>query len=245
MPRRPRLVVPGIPLHITQRGVNRAATFLDAEDFTRYRDLLAEVMAAHDVPIHAYVLMSNHVHLLATPNAPGDIAPAMRLLNQRHVGAFNRRHGRTGTLWEGRFRSCLVDSERYLMTLYRYIELNPVRAAMAARAEAYHWSSALANLGMAIDRCVTPHPMYLALGIDAETRTRAYRRWLESGVGEQELVAIRAHIRQERALGSPRFQAMVARTLNRPVGLRPRGRPRKIIDDGQDAAFPGGPTSNG
>jgi putative transposase len=148
MPRRPRLFVAGIPLHITQRGVNRGATFIDTEDHLLYRELLTEIAAAHDIGVHAYALMSNHIHLLMSTASSGDLAHAMRLLNQRYVAAFNRRHRRTGTLWESRFRSCLVDTESYLLMLYRYIELNPVRAAMVDAPERYRWSSARANLGI-------------------------------------------------------------------------------------------------
>jgi len=154
----------------------------------------------------------------------------MRLLNQRYVGAFNRRHHRTGTLWESRFRSCLVDTEGYLLTLYRYIELNPVRAAMVDAPEHYPWSSSRANLGLGHDPCLTPHPVYLALGADATSRAKAYGHWIREGLASEDLEAIRVHIRQERALGSPRFQAMVATTLNRPVTVRPRGRPRKVVE---------------
>jgi putative transposase len=154
----------------------------------------------------------------------------MRLLNQRYVARFNRRHRHTGTLWESRFRSCLVDTESYLLTLYRYIELNPVRAALVDAPERYRWSSARANLGITTDSCVTPHPFYLALGADATQRAKAYDEWLHSGLADEDLAAIRSHIQQERALGSPRFQAMVAKTLSRPVAVRPRGRPRKITD---------------
>ncbi len=150
MPRRPRLLVAGIPLHVTQRGVNRCATFIDTEDHLLYRELLTEIATAHAIGVHAYALMSNHVHLLITPAEVGGVAHAMRLLNQRYVTAFNRRHRRTGTLWESRFRSCLVDTESYLLTLYRYIEVNPVRAAVRAAMvdapECYRWSSASANL---------------------------------------------------------------------------------------------------
>jgi putative transposase len=226
MPRRPRLVIAGIPLHVTQRGVNRAAIFLDQQDHRLYLELLAEVAAANAVSVHAYALMSNHVHLFITPDHVGDLARAMRLLNQRYVGTFNRRHRRTGTLWESRFRSSLVDSERYALTLYRYIELNPVRAAMVDAAQRYPWSSARTNLGIDPDPRVTPHPSYTALGHDIVTRTSAYGDWLRSGVTNHEIAAIRIHLQQERALGCPHFQTMVARTLNRPVTVRPRGRPR-------------------
>ena len=115
------------------------------------------------------------------------------------------------------------------MTLYRYIELNPVRAAMVSAPEHYAWSSARANLGLRFDHCIVPHPSYLALGSTVAERTTAYRDWLQLAVAEEDLAAIRLHIQQERALGSPRFQAMVARTLNRPVAVRPRGRPRALV----------------
>ena len=229
MPRRPRLVLPDVPLHITQRGVNRAATFLDAEDYGLYRDLLAEVTANHGIRVHAYALMSNHVHLLATPQGAHGLARGMGLLNQCYVSAFNQRHGRTGTLWESRFRSCLVDTERYLLSVTRYIDLNPVRAAIVDDAAAYPWSSATANLGLTDDACITPHEAYLSLGPDRACRGQAYAEWLAAGLAEEDLETIRAYIRQERALGSPRFQAMVAKTLNRPVVVRPRGRPRKLV----------------
>ena len=170
MPRRPRLLIAGFPLHITQRGVNRGATFIDSQDRCLYRELLAGMAAEGNVLIHAYVLMSNHVRLLVTPISCGDLARAMRRLNQRYVAAFNRRHHRTGTLWESRFRSCLVDTGGYLLTLYRYVELNPVRAAMVDTREHYRWSSACGNLGMSRDPCLTPHPAYLALGADAAVR---------------------------------------------------------------------------
>ncbi len=182
--------------------------------------------------------MSNHVHLLITPTEVGGVAHAMRLLNQRYVTAFNRRHRRTGTLWESRFRSCLVDTESYLLTLYRYIDLNPVRAAMVDAPECYRWSSASANLGITTDFCITPHPLYLALGADTAERARVYGEWLRSGLADEDLAAIRSHIQQERALGSPRFQAMVAKTLNRSVAERPRGRPRKIAGRPNESMIP-------
>lgn len=227
MPRRPRLEVPGLPLHVTHRGVNRAATFLDEEDFGNYRQHLSDALVEQCIALHAYVLMTNHVHLLLTPSAPGRISAAMRRLGQRYVPAFNRKHGRTGTLWEGRFKSCLVDTERYLLIVHRYIELNPVRAALVASPEEYRWSSVHASLGTTIDPTITPHAVYLASGPDSAQRGSLYREWLRQGMNDEDLHAIRAHLRQERALGNPRFQAMVEKTLNRSVSIRPRGRPRK------------------
>ena len=228
MPRRPRLEMPGVPLHLTHRGVNRAATFLDDEDFQLYLGCLAEAFTERGIALHAYVLMTNHVHLLLTPPAPGLLSTAMCQVGRRYVPAFNRRHGRTGTLWEGRFKSCLVDSERYVLTVHRYIELNPVRAAMAETVGAYRWSSAGSSLGLVEDPLVTFHPAYLELGADATERARVYREWLDRGIGEDDLSAIRSHAGQERALGNPRFQAMVERSLNRPVTVRAPGRPRAM-----------------
>lgn len=228
MPRRPRLELPGVPLHITHRGVNRAATFLDDEDFSHYRQCLGDVMAGQGIALHAYVLMTNHVHLLLTAPAPGRLSVAMRQLGQRYVPAFNRKHRRTGTLWEGRFKSCLVDSERYLLTVHRYIELNPVRADMALAPEHYRWSSVHASLATTHDPIITFHPVYLATSPDPAQRGVHYREWLRQGIGDDDLQAIRAHLRQERALGDPCFQAMAEKTLNRPVVVRPRGRPRKV-----------------
>lgn len=229
MPRRPRLVVPGIPMHITQRGVNRTAIFFDNCDYRRYLDLLIEIADSHAIPVHAYALMGNHVHLLITVNEAPELANAMRLLNQRYVSGFNRRHERTGTLWESRFRSCLVDSEGYLLTVYRYIDLNPVRASIVESAERYPWSSARRNMGFADDVCVTPHLLYQTLGADPVERATAYREWMDAGTNSGELVEIRAHTQQERALGSETFKSMLEGSLKRSVALRSRGRPRKDI----------------
>jgi putative transposase len=236
MPRRPRLELPGVPLHVTQRGVNRAATFLDDDDRHLYCRLLHESLAAHEVALHAYVLMTNHVHLLVTASISGAFSTAMSALGRRYVPIFNRKHGRSGTLWEGRFKSCLVQSERYLMTVYRYIELNPVRAAMVPAPEDHRWSSVHANLDLAQDHLVTPHPVYFALGTNRAERASAYREWLQAGLSTENLHAIRRHLQQERALGSPRFQSMVERTLNRPAACRPRGRPRKMGSSHNDPA---------
>lgn len=226
MPRRPRLEIPGIPVHLVHRGVNRAATFLEPADYTCYRNSLGDALVENDIALHAYVFMGNHVHLLLTAPAKGALSSAMCCVGRRYVPWFNRRHGRTGTLWEGRFKSCLVDSERYLLTVLRYIELNPVRAAIAASPEEYPWSSARANLGLIDDALVAPHATYLALGHDSSTRSIAYREWLMQPLEDVDREAIRLHLQQERVLGDARFQAMAARTLNRDVMVRPRGRPR-------------------
>ncbi len=226
-PRQARLEIPGIPLHITQRGVNRCAIFLDDDDRRHYLGLLGESAAKHGLRIHAYVLMGNHVHLLVSSDESGQVSLAMRQLGQAYVTAFNHRHRRTGTLWEGRFKSCLVDSDHYLLTAYRYIELNPVRAAMVEHPEHHHWSSVHANLARCEDSLVTPHPCFIAMGNMPLVRAEVYRAWLEQGISDDELIAIRQHLQQERAFGSKRFQAMAEKTLGRPVSLRRPGRPRR------------------
>jgi putative transposase len=151
----------------------------------------------------------------------------MQALGRRYVRAFNARYGRTGTLWEGRYKSCLVDCDRYLLGCLRYIELNPVRAAMVAHPWDYCWSSVHGHLGLRADARLTRHAGYLALGRDASEREMAYRRLLMESLSDDVLGDIRSHMQQERALGSPAFRSMVEKTLNRPVEVRPQGRPRR------------------
>jgi len=220
-------------MHITQRGVNRAAIFVDDDDRQHYLALLGVTLPRHHVALHAYVLMGNHVHLLTSAAQAGSISQALRNHGQCYVQAFNRRHGRTGTLWEGRFKSCLVDSDRYLLAVYRYIELNPVRAAMVATPEEHRWSSVHVHLGHRMDPLLTPHPVFDALGRDAADRAKAYRAWLYQPIESRELHVVREHLNQERALGDRRFQAMVEKTLNRPACVRPRGRPMKLMVDAE------------
>jgi putative transposase len=227
MPRRPRLLLPGNPLHVTQRGVNRCAIFVDDLDRNHFHDLLCKAMAEHCINVHAYVFMGNHVHLLLTSPHREALSRAMRNFGQCYVQAFNKRHRRSGTLWQGRFKSCLVDTDRYLMAVYRYIELNPVRAAMVALPEQYRWSSVHANLGLREDPLITSHPVFLAQDHDPQVRAAAYRTLLREGIGEDELLSIRAHLEQERALGDVKFQAMIEKALGHPAQLRPRGRPRQ------------------
>lgn len=225
MPRPPRLELPGIPLHVTQRGVNRCAIFLDDDDRYHYRRVLRDATRRLAVAIHAFVLMDNHVHLLLSAERTGAISQALRRAGQTYVQSFNQRYGRVGTLWQGRFKSCLVDTDAYVRRVMRYIELNPVRAAMAARPEGYPWSSVRTHLGTAQDPLVAPHPVYMGLGKSPDVRAAAWREWLHAPLDPDETSRIRAYMAQERALGEPRFQAMVEKALNRPVAVRPRGRP--------------------
>ena len=199
-----------MPPHITQRGVNRCAIFLDDDDRRQYLHLLGESAANLHLQINAYVLMGNHMHLLVSSDAQGKVSLAMRQLGQAYVTGFNRRRRRTGTHWEGRFKSCLVDSDRYLLTAYRHIELNPVRAAMVEKPEHHHWSSVHAHLALYEDSLVTPR-LFHRDGGTRQARAEAYRAWLKQGVSNDQLIAIRQHLQQERAFGSKRFQVMAER----------------------------------
>ena len=225
MPRLPRLELSGVPLHVTQRGINKRAIFLDPADHYHFRRLLRRGFPDHGIALHAFVLMDNHFHLLVTPDAVGTLSRAMGWVGQSYVHAFNLRHRRCGALWQGRFKSCLVQSERYLLTVMRYIELNPVRAAMVELPQDYRWSSVHTHLALARDPLITPHPLYLAMGSDSNERACAYQKWLDAGIAPDDLQHLRAYAHQERALGDERFQRMVETTLGRPAICRPRGRP--------------------
>jgi putative transposase len=227
MARKPRFRVTGIPQHVIQRGNNRQPCFLDNEDRRRYLADLAKALLDHEVELHAWVLMSNHVHLLATPRASDGVSRMMQTLGRRYVRWFNDRHERSGTLWQGRFRASLVDSEAYLLTCMRYIELNPVRANMVGRASDYRWSSFAANaLGFA-DPLLTPHPVYLALRDSPRGRLAAYRSLCNAPLKEHELAAIRAAADSELALGNDAFKDIIEAATARPARHRKRGpRPR-------------------
>ena len=225
MPRRPRLELPGCAMHLTQRGVNRCAVFLDDEDFNHYRQTLHDVFSEHSIQLHAYVLMTNHVHLLLTAPADGVLSKAMRIVGARYVPYFNKRHGRCGTLWQGRFKTCLVDSERYCLNVMRYIELNPVRAMLSETPEAYRWSSVHQHIGSSDDKLLTAHNSFLELGSNNQARCHAYQQILAKGISDADTADIRLRIQQERALGSPRFMALLEKALDRPVQWRKCGRP--------------------
>ena len=175
MPRRARLSVPGIPWHIIQRGNNRSACFYADEDYRLYLQHLEELSAKFGCAIHAYALMTNHVHLLLTPTMADSAALLMKHLGQRYVQYVNRTYQRSGTLWEGRFRSCLAQAEDYVLACYRYIELNPVRADMVRHPREYRWSSYRANAEGRANSLIQPHDLYKRLGRSADSRREAYR----------------------------------------------------------------------
>ncbi len=221
MARQPRLDLPGIPQHIVQRGNNRLPCFLDDADRACYRQLLREALLATGCQLHAYVLMDNHVHLLATPPEQGAAGRMMQLLGRRYVGHFNARHGRTGTLWEGRYKACLVDGADYLLRCARYIDLNPVRARMTDAPAAFRWSSCAGLCGVRDDPLLTPHAVQRELGGEG------YGLMLGEAISDDDLAAIRAYLQQQRAYGRDDFRAMVEAKTQRFASVRPAHRPAK------------------
>jgi putative transposase len=230
MARLPRLDLPGIPQHVVQRGNNRLPCFLDDTDRRRYLTLLREALLQAECVLHAYVLMDNHTHLLVTPPCKGAVSTMMQRLGRQYSGLFNARHGRTGTLWEGRFKSCLVDSAEYLLRCYRYIDLDPVRARMSEDPERYAWSSCAAHCGRE-DPFLTAHPAYVALGTSLDERGSAYRLLFQKVLSDDAVQEIRAYLDQQRALGRDAFQAMVAAKTRRLAAVRPAHRPPKQATD--------------
>lgn len=226
MPRLPRLDLPGIPQHVVQRGHDRLPCFAAEVDYMRYRQELLDAAPRHGCAIHAYVLMTNHVHLLVSPATEGAVSRMMQMLGRRYVGGFNARYRRSGTLWEGRFKSCLVDSEDYLLRCYRYIELNPVRARMVEAPGQYPWSSYAANALGRPDHLVTPHPAWLALDHEPDVRRARYAEWVSENTDAEEAAEIRVHLRQGKAYGSQRFRRHIEALVGRCAEVRQRGRPR-------------------
>lgn len=225
MARQPRTDLAGIPQHVVQRGNNRMLCFLDDDDRQRYLASLRDALRRFDCVLHAYVLMSNHVHLLVTPCVAGGVSRLMQYFGRGYAQMFNGRHRRSGTLWEGRFRSCLVDSETYVLRCYRYIELNPVRAWMVEAPQDYPWSSHVANALVAPDAILTPHAAYLSLGGTAEERAIQYRGLFQEAMSAEMLAEIRVYLQQQRALGSSAFQQRIERQTSRYAGVRPAHRP--------------------
>jgi REP-associated tyrosine transposase len=212
-------------MHVIQRGNNRSACFQREVDYAVYLRLLAEGRSAGPCLVHAYVLMTNHVHLLVTGETEDAVSRMMKRVGESYVRYFNRAYERSGTLWEGRFRSSIVDSEHYLLTCYRYIESNPVRAGMVPSPGEYRWSSHRANAHGSDDDIVTPHDAYLAIG-SPDTRLQSYRRLFESAEDPDDLRDIRAALNGGFALGTPDFLMDLERRAGRRVERMTKGRIR-------------------
>jgi putative transposase len=230
MPRRARLSLPHVPQHLIQRGNNRQVCFVADEDYGFYLDWLRDYAARTGCRIHAYVLMTNHVHLLVSAERGEAPSEMMKALGQRYVQYFNRSYRRSGTLWEGRYRSCPTQAEDYLLACQRYIELNPVRAAMVDHPAEYRWSSYRANAQGEPDALISPHAVYWSLGLGEAERQAAYRELfrheLEPGLVDE----IRRATNGNFVLGGERFAEQIAAALGRRVTPGRSGRPRKAIE---------------
>ena len=227
MPLQPRYALPDVPQHIIQRGNNRQPVFFHADDYRFYLACLTEAAATYGSAVHAYVLMTNHVHVLLTPRQPTSIAKVMQALGRRYVQYINTTYQRTGTLWEGRYRASLIETEPYLLACYRYIELNPVRAGMVHRPEDYPRSSYRWHALGQDDPVVEEHALYRALGRTPHKRRLAYRDLCQQHLDTHVLQEIRTTVHQSRVLGTERFKDAIEAALVRRVRPGKAGRPRK------------------
>jgi putative transposase len=225
MARLARLTVPGYPHHIIQRGNNRQAIFADAADYELLLQILDENARLFNVAIHAYVLMSNHFHLLATPETAESIPRMMQAVGRRYVRRYNQKHSRTGTLWEGRYKSTIIQAERYLLACMVYIDLNPVRAGLVADPRTYPWSSHGHYVGVRQDKLVTPHPLYWELGNTPFARDAAYAELVAGGISARQKLELSESALRGWALGEPDYVADLQRRTDRRLAKGRAGRP--------------------
>ncbi|MDA3808262.1 MAG: transposase [Thiomicrorhabdus sp.] len=227
MARQPRFVLIGQPQHVIIRGNNRQAIFFEQYDYEFYLEILKKATQKHDCEVHAYVLMTNHVHLLITPNKADGISKLIQMIGRYYVQHFNFTYTRTGTLWEGRYKATLIDSEQYLLTCYRYIELNPVRAKMVNAPEEYPWSSYHANGLAKQDELISPHPTYLALGKTTAQQTESYRGLFSDAIPQATIDEIRQSTNKAWVLGNDQFKKQIETKTERPCSPRKKGRKAK------------------
>ncbi|VAW92411.1 Transposase and inactivated derivatives [hydrothermal vent metagenome] len=225
MPRKPRFYLPGIPVHIVQRGHSRQPVFFKDVDYFAYLDWLKEAAERYRVEIHAYVLMTNHIHLLATPRDEDGVTRMMQYLGRYYVPYINRTYGSSGSLWEGRYKASLIQGEEHLLNCMRYIELNPVRADIVRSSSHYRWSSYRCNGQGKQDSLITQHFLYRALGKNSEEQLQAYKALFLGQEDQDELKEIRAAWQTGTPLGNEFFIAEIEQKLKRKVGQARRGRP--------------------
>ncbi len=235
MARLPRYVIPGQPQHIIQRGNNRQIIFAAEADYQFFRDALVEASGRFGLAIHAYVWMTNHIHLLATPTYADSISKTFQSAGRKYVQYFNYTYKRSGTLWEGRYRATVVDTEHYLLRLMRYIECNPVRAGMVSHPRDYPWSShrfyAYGESGPNANWLIA-HDEYLRLDRNEEARRQAYRALFRSEIDEVDLAVIRDSTHKGWAMGDGKFHAMIESLGDRRAAPAAKGRPRKVEENG-------------
>ena len=217
MPRRPRLVAPEVPMHIIQRGNNRNNCFFSNSDYLTYLGMLKEAADSAHCPIHAYALMTNHIHLLVTPLHENSAPKLMKSVGERYVQFINRRYGRAGTLWQGRYRSCLVQNEHYFMVCQRYIEMNPVRASMVSNPGLYAWSSHRTYAYGDINPLLTPHALISDLGLTPTARQLAYRGLFDDIIPAKTLNQLRDATNNNFSFGDDAFAERMAKALDRQV----------------------------
>jgi putative transposase len=228
MARLPRLTLAGYPHHVIQRGNNRQPIFVSAADYKALLDLLEESAKKFDVAVHAYVLMSNHFHLLATPQTAEGLPKMMQAVGRSYVRYFNDAQGRSGTLWEGRYKSSVIQTERYLLACMAYIDLNPLRAGLVAAPQDYPWSSHMHYLGARSDRMITPHALYWELGNTPFAREAAYAELVQSGVNPVQQAALTDATLRGWALGEADFVADLQKKTTRRVSKTSAGRPFSV-----------------
>jgi putative transposase len=223
------MYIPGLPYHVVQRGNNREACFIEPENYQFYLELWQQLSVRYGVDVHAYCLMTNHVHFLVTPSTETALSNTMKVVGSRYAQYINKKYRRTGTLWEGRHRASMVQQERYLLACYRYIELNPIRAVMVTRPEEYRWSSYGSN-GWGDDSWITPHWEYLQLASDKDERCRVYRDLFSVQLSEENLHLIRKAAHYCQPIGDDRFREQIESRYGLKLGQMSRGRPRKRIN---------------
>jgi len=228
MPRHSRLAIPNLPHHVVHRGHNRNPVFISDGDRLVYLETLAEFREELGIRVHAWCLMTNHVHLVVDPGAVGaNLGRLMKRLAGRHTRRLNRLAGTTGTAWEGRFKSSPIESDRYLLACTRYVELNPVRAGIAAAPADYRWSSYRAKVGLEPLGCLDLDPCFQALASTLERQRSRYREWVEAGIQNSELQLIRDALRRNQLTGSEQFAREVEQRTGARVHFRGQGRPSR------------------
>ena len=227
MARQPRFILPGQRQHVVQRGNNRQPIFATTRDYEFYLEKLLNAASEHECQIHAYVLMTNHVHLLVSPTKVEGLSKMMQMLGRYYVQYFNYNYQRTGTLWEGRYKACLISSEQYLFTCMRYIELNPVRAGMVEEPIGYHWSSYHHNALGKADPLIEPHLEYCKLGKTSEEQQRGYQALFQIPLELKILQEVREATNKCWTLGDNTFKKAVAQQLARRVEPSAKGGDRK------------------
>lgn len=230
MARRRRITLPNVPMHVIQRGNNKQVCFFQTVDYAVYLNKLKESATKYDVKVHCFVLMTNHVHLLLTASCHSGISLLMQSLGRYYVRYINTTYSRTGTLWEGRYKSSVVDSENYLLSLYQYIELNPVRAKMVAHPRDYPWSSYHMNGGNRQIGLISQHPLYLALGDSVESRRHSYNGLLKQTLSDDKVAWISSSTNKSRVLGSKKFTQQISTQLEHYAGYLKHGGDRRSKD---------------